>query len=366
MKVSALHDVSPELARDETRILHPIDRDDTEARLLLEFYCADPDCDCRRVVLGVVRVDDGRQIATISHRFGESGDDEPHDWPTDRRTFLNDDHPQAEAAEEFLDVFEESVLSSNYERRLEHHYERVKASDEVETVARTHPEVRDEFDPSVFGEPAESEEGPVYLADEEVEEAARERRRQRRLLSRSERGNADKAAKLARYEVDRCFVNGEWQSARWSHLTVARRIPGDEYAVLFVLLDLGCLGIKNYALETGMDAVDLDDAVDRIYGDETPAIACTLDLASRILHHGVTWSERAGFDVGEGYFVADAFLGDADPKGVDTPVPLGRDGEPFYVPSPGDDWEAVMEQLDDQLGADNYGYLIPSEVERNS
>ena len=56
-----------QLAAQETRVIHVLERDDIPLGEygFLELFCADPDCDCRRVMLQVT-TPDGRVWASIS------------------------------------------------------------------------------------------------------------------------------------------------------------------------------------------------------------------------------------------------------------------------------------------------------------
>ncbi|MBN1810768.1 MAG: SEC-C domain-containing protein [Anaerolineae bacterium] len=124
--------VDLELAMQETRIMHTFDeRDGLPAGSygLLEFYCPDPACDCRRVMLNVVEEKHpNRFLASISYGFDR--DDEM------AGPFLDPLNPQSRHAEKLLQLVEDAVLSdSRYVARLERHYILVKqaASDQ------THP-----------------------------------------------------------------------------------------------------------------------------------------------------------------------------------------------------------------------------------
>lgn len=115
--------VDPDLATRETRVMHtlvPQGKLPVGAYGLLEFYCPDPGCDCRRVMLNVVeekRPD--RFLASISYGFDR---DEEMAGP-----FLDPLNPQRLFAKELLQLVEETVLSDpRYVARLERHYNLVK------------------------------------------------------------------------------------------------------------------------------------------------------------------------------------------------------------------------------------------------
>jgi len=115
--------VDAELAARETRVMHllvPQDGLPVGAYGLLEFYCPDPACDCRRVMLNVAEEKNPeRFLASISYGFDR---DEDMAGP-----FLDPMNPQSQYAEALLELVERIVLSeSHYVARLERHYALVK------------------------------------------------------------------------------------------------------------------------------------------------------------------------------------------------------------------------------------------------
>ena len=120
MLIVAFHDVFPEIAHQETRAVGTVERGGPVSWVHLhEFYCADPACDCRRVVL-VAIAEDGKPVATISHSFEPPRGDEP-------QTFLDPLNPQSAGAHEFLQLAKRLVLTDRrYCARLRRHYRMVK------------------------------------------------------------------------------------------------------------------------------------------------------------------------------------------------------------------------------------------------
>lgn len=115
--------VDPELAARETRVLHtlvPQDGLPVGSYGLLEFYCPDPACDCRRVMLNVAEEKrPNRFLASISYGFDQ--EDEM------AGPFLDLLNPQSQYAEKLLQLVEETILSHHrYLARLERHYAMVK------------------------------------------------------------------------------------------------------------------------------------------------------------------------------------------------------------------------------------------------
>ncbi len=123
MHLIPLYAVDAELAVRETRVIYILtERDGLPPGNygLLEFYCPDPTCDCRRVILNVAEEKQpDRFLAAISYAF-DPDDEMPG-------PFLDPMIIQGEHADELLRLVEGIVLSDSlYTARLERHYELVK------------------------------------------------------------------------------------------------------------------------------------------------------------------------------------------------------------------------------------------------
>jgi len=115
------HELFPEQAMDECRVLHTSSHPGlpADSYALIESYCIDPDCDCRRVMLNVLSRSGSGFLAAIS--FGFDRDDE---WAG---PFLDPLNPRSEYADALLEVVTEVALSDpDYVTRLESHYRQVK------------------------------------------------------------------------------------------------------------------------------------------------------------------------------------------------------------------------------------------------
>ena len=123
MYLTRFIDIFREQGLAETRSLtlrgYPGLPDDEYA--LIESYCTDPHCDCRRTMLGVVRRTLMERGAVASISYGFDRDDEL------AGPFLDPLNPQCEFAETLLEVVQNVVLSNPaYVARLESHYQQVK------------------------------------------------------------------------------------------------------------------------------------------------------------------------------------------------------------------------------------------------
>jgi hypothetical protein len=113
----------PKLADEETRFVNiigqaPAGSIPAGSYALVEAYCTDPNCDCRRVLLNVVERDHGH-VATISYGFDRDG---PEPGP-----FLDPLNTQSPYAEELMEMIAKMTLHDPiYLARLERHYALMK------------------------------------------------------------------------------------------------------------------------------------------------------------------------------------------------------------------------------------------------
>jgi hypothetical protein len=105
----------------ESRVMtlhgHPVVPDDEYA--LMEWYCDDPKCDCRRVMLRVFGRWQEATVASISFGF-----DRDHELAG---PFLDPLNPQSEYAAALLELVEGVLEDPAYVRRLKAHYAQVKS-----------------------------------------------------------------------------------------------------------------------------------------------------------------------------------------------------------------------------------------------
>lgn len=138
----------PELAKEETRqinILNQGGRLPKGRYLLLELFCTDPECDCRRVFLNVVHVETDRLVAVVAYGWEDRQyyrewfgmgmpemDIEEMDMPEMIESLkgpaLNPGSPRAEFAPAVVDQVESVLENDDYVKRIERHYEMFKES----------------------------------------------------------------------------------------------------------------------------------------------------------------------------------------------------------------------------------------------
>lgn len=110
----------PDMAQAECRVATVFNRGDlpNDEYGLLESYCDDPACDCRRVMLNVASRKQNKILATVSFGFDPN---DPLCGP-----FLDPLNHQSKHAPVLLKLVETILHDSQYVARLERHYGLVK------------------------------------------------------------------------------------------------------------------------------------------------------------------------------------------------------------------------------------------------
>lgn len=162
MPMQYFGDAFPELAQAECRVLHVLDGDEhlpADGYVLVEMYCNERDCDCRRVSFNVISEATEEQVCIISFGF-------------DRKDslagpFIDPLYPRKAFAGELLEMIDQLVLSDpKYLARLRRHYRMFK--DEI------------------CGQPLARRLSPSGLTLEQVSERIAERKKRHKALRRAQ------------------------------------------------------------------------------------------------------------------------------------------------------------------------------------
>ncbi|MBP1994305.1 SEC-C metal-binding domain-containing protein [Paenibacillus eucommiae] len=138
MHYASLYEFLPEIAEKETRTVS-LNRDYSDQVPsgnygLIEYYCIEPKCDCRRVMLYVMSERERSNVAVInfgweSRRFYEKwlGDKNEELIMELKGPCLNTWSPQSSYAQELLTIIKDVVLKdAEYINRLKKHYDMLK------------------------------------------------------------------------------------------------------------------------------------------------------------------------------------------------------------------------------------------------
>jgi hypothetical protein len=121
---------------------------------------------------------------------------------------------------------------------------------------------------------------------------------------------------------------------------------------------LGCLGVKSAfgrIFNTRREYRQLRDGMTA----RQSMIKADLNLVAKIIREAIAYAKELGFKPDPDYRDAMPVLGDADPDACDVPIPLGKDGKPFFIAGPYDNVDRIIAKLTRKLGTDGFHFLVP-------
>ena len=114
------HNHFPKIAEKETRSVTLLGEQNglpPGEYAFLEFYCADPECNCRNVMFNVINRK-GEHLATLNHCLDADGFRDIGE----RQTFLDPLNKQSHYSKALLKIFLNRVMDADYAKRLEKHF----------------------------------------------------------------------------------------------------------------------------------------------------------------------------------------------------------------------------------------------------
>ena len=188
------------------------------------------------------------------------------------------------------------------------------------------------------------------------------KRKQKRAISTRPRLTGGRALLRAAdgWPLHECLLTKAWQEpGEIIQILVARRSSTGQIAVGTFLVDLDCLGVKN-AFATLFDSQqEYRRGLRAEMRARQAMVKADLNLAAKIIREAIAYAGELGFKPHPDYRDAMLVLGDTEPEACDEPIPLGKDGKPFFVAGPYDDVSRIMAKLERKLGPDGFHFLVP-------
>lgn len=140
MPYEPFHERFPEIAEQETRMIIAVNDPDLpqDKYSLIEAYCNEADCDCRRVFFNVYSWQRQEVVAVIAYGWESRehyvrwfGEDDPRVIPDLQGPILNLGSPQSELAPALLKKVEYVLQDKAYVARLKRHYKMFKETVDV-------------------------------------------------------------------------------------------------------------------------------------------------------------------------------------------------------------------------------------------
>ncbi len=170
-----------------------------------------------------------------------------------------------------------------------------------------------------------------------------------------------KARTLPVYE---CIVNSDWEDSRLVQLSIARQHTNGNITVVFYLVDLLCLGIKDTHFMFNVSKSEYREQFEKHDG-QMSFQPINYELAHNIVYAGLEFAEDYGIKPHKDFTSTTRFMLEEDTEDIDLiDIECGRNGVPVYMRGFFDDDATVqrtLAQLERTAGPGNYIFLNDDE-----
>ncbi|MBA2578198.1 MAG: helix-turn-helix domain-containing protein [Euzebyaceae bacterium] len=136
-----------------------------------------------------------------------------------------------------------------------------------------------------------------------------------------------------------------------------RRRDRGTVSVCGYLVDTYCLGVKDALGPRTMGSAELRRFAARFFGAfGGEPLDAPIEQARELVWGGVEYARGLGFDPHRNFWPAAEHLGPLDAPAA---IRFGRYGKPFYVSGPFDDADRIRQTLEERLGRDDFGFVVP-------
>jgi len=159
--------------------------------------------------------------------------------------------------------------------------------------------------------------------------------------------------------IHECLVPASLFEQGLGNLVFSRALPDGHIAISVFLLDTFCLGAKNAFFTIGTKA---EYEAHRNHCVTSQGLQ-PIDPACfrKLVEGGVAYARELGFHPHTDYSMACQIFGDVDAAACKTDFEYGHEGRPLYISGPHESAaqvQAILHQLERQLGPDNFHFLV--------
>ena len=160
------------------------------------------------------------------------------------------------------------------------------------------------------------------------------------------------------YPIFECLINTDWQDKGMAHILLSRRQPNNKLILGVYLVDIFCLGLKNTFSNANLSMEEYQK-LKLSFPPESILTACSPGKACRIIIGAIEYAKKIGFKPQQDFDLSKYVLEGLQNNDYDLTLEFGKDGKPFYIAGPDDDFEAIIETLKKNVGEDNFHFIAP-------
>lgn len=164
----------------------------------------------------------------------------------------------------------------------------------------------------------------------------------------------------SRFPVAQCLVGeGILDGGGMGIIYLTRQISGGQIAMMFLLIDSFCLGVKDAGARFCTPS-EFDEVIDRAGTAETLQPMAP-EFARKLAEDAIAYAQSIGFQPHADYRKVAPLWGDIDASRCAETFTFGLDGRPNFVAGPFDEdarQNVVFRRLCETVGEGNFGFIV--------
>ena len=196
-----------------------------------------------------------------------------------------------------------------------------------------------------------------------LERQKAKRKNERRELARRESGGLPaRLAEASRVPILHCMATSEVWEEGIGHVLISRQVHGGNVAFVAFLVDMYCLGVKDVIMQIAPRARYDASIYDKLV-HQSRCIELAPECARKLVEGAVQYAADLGLPPSSDYHTARLIFGDINADACTDEFQYGKDGKPFFVAGPYDDYtrcQQVLRTLQSHCGEGGYHFLLPA------
>lgn len=160
------------------------------------------------------------------------------------------------------------------------------------------------------------------------------------------------------YPLFECMIDEGWQDRGLAQILISRRQPNNKLIFGVYLVDIYCLGLKNTFCNANISPEEYKRIKLSSFKD-TVLIPCLPAKACRIIIGAIEYAKRLGFEPQKDFYLSKFILDGLPDTDCDFTLEFGREGKPFYIAGPDDDFKTIIDTLRKSVGEGNFDFMAP-------
>ncbi len=159
-----------------------------------------------------------------------------------------------------------------------------------------------------------------------------------------------------------CMFEDLWRKGI-GQVLISRSLPNGNVAYAVFLVDVYCLGVKNAFSGIRFRSEYQEDLYDS-FRDRFEVINVKPEYARKLIEGAVEYARGIGLSPHPDYQKAKMIFGDISAESCSEVFVYGRDGKPFFIAGPNDDYyrcRHILKTMQNRCGPGNYHFLLPAD-----